>query len=97
MSATSAFIGKVTTPADDRKLRQLRHKECGDWQPCVLKWYNAIRGFGFVTFPDGTDAFLHASVFRAAGFIRYIEGMPLEARVYKENGRNRVGYLREAP
>jgi len=97
MSATSEYIGKVTTPTDDAKLKHIRTKTCGDWQPGTLKWYNSVKGFGFVTLSDGSDAFLHASVFRAAGFIRYVEGMPLQVRIYKENGRSRVGHVREAP
>jgi len=35
----------------------------------TVKWFNAVKGFGFVTPSDGSsDAFLHLSVLRDAGF-----------------------------
>lgn len=35
----------------------------------IVKWFNAVKGFGFVTPSDGSnDAFLHLSVLRDAGF-----------------------------
>ena len=34
-----------------------------------MKWFNAVKGFGFVTPSDGSnDAFLHLSVLRDAGY-----------------------------
>jgi CspA family cold shock protein len=30
-------------------------------QRAVVKWFNAAKGFGFVTLDDGSDAFCHAS------------------------------------
>lgn len=35
----------------------------------TVKWFNAVKGFGFVTPSDGSsDAFLHLSVLRDAGY-----------------------------
>lgn len=35
----------------------------------VVKWFNTVKGFGFVTPADGSnDAFLHLSILRDAGF-----------------------------
>lgn len=31
----------------------------------TVKWFNASKGFGFVTLPNGTDAFCHASALAA--------------------------------
>ncbi len=33
----------------------------------TVKWYNADKGFGFVTLDDGSDCFLHASALTRAG------------------------------
>jgi CspA family cold shock protein len=32
-----------------------------------IKWFNATKGYGFVTLDSGSDAFCHASVLQAAG------------------------------
>ena len=32
-----------------------------------VKWFNATKGYGFVTLDDGSDAFCHASALQAAG------------------------------
>lgn len=39
-----------------------------EWQPCVGKWFDPIKGFGFVTLDWGKqDAFLHLETARDAG------------------------------
>lgn len=39
-----------------------------EWQPCVGKWFDPIRSFGFVTLDwGGRDAFLHLETARDAG------------------------------
>jgi CspA family cold shock protein len=41
---------------------------------CV-KWFNVVKGYGFVTPDDGTpDVFLHLSVLRQAGFDKLLPG-----------------------
>jgi CspA family cold shock protein len=57
-----------------RGLRQTRSgfgaPPAGDPGEGVIKWFNATKGFGFIT-PDtgGKDIFLHASVVRRAGLM----------------------------
>ncbi|HYD98845.1 MAG TPA: cold-shock protein [Alphaproteobacteria bacterium] len=44
----------------------------------TVKWYNPTKGFGFVTFDDGSpDAFLHVSAVQAAGHDQLNEGARL--------------------
>jgi CspA family cold shock protein len=54
-----------------------------------VKWFNPLKGFGFV-FPDdgGRDIFLHASVLRAAGFESLEPGIRVLLKVSSsERGR----------
>lgn len=47
-----------------------------------VKWFNAAKGFGFVTLPDGTpDAFLPMAVLRRAGFEDAREGASISCEV----------------
>lgn len=54
-----------------------------------VKWFNPLKGFGFV-YPDdgGRDIFLHASVLRAAGFESLEPGIRVHVKVSSsERGR----------
>lgn len=48
----------------------------------VVKWFNTVKGFGFVTPTDGSnDAFLHLSVLRDAGFSNLQPGATIDCVV----------------
>ncbi|HEX9808894.1 MAG TPA: cold-shock protein [Alphaproteobacteria bacterium] len=48
----------------------------------VVKWFNAVKGFGFITPSDGAnDAFLHLSVLREAGFANLLPGSTVRCEV----------------
>lgn len=50
----------------------------------TVKWFNAVKGFGFVTPSDGTnDAFLHLSVLRDAGYQELQPGASITCEVAK--------------
>ena len=53
----------------------------------TVKWYNAVKGFGFIT-PDegGKDAFVHVSALERAGINGLDEGQRVEYEV--EPGRD---------
>lgn len=53
----------------------------------TVKWFNGQKGFGFVALPDGTDAFLHASVLERAGE----QDLPEGATVTCDVGRGQRG------
>ncbi len=44
-----------------------------------VKWFNAAKGFGFITPDDGTeDTFVHVSAVQRAGLTTLLEGQKIE-------------------
>ena len=41
---------------------------------CTVKWFNADKGFGFITGEDGNDVFAHFSAIQSDGFKTLDEG-----------------------
>lgn len=39
-----------------------------DWETVTVKWFNRLRGFGFLTRPNCEDIFLHMETLRRCGF-----------------------------
>jgi CspA family cold shock protein len=53
----------------------------------TVKWFNGIKGYGFVTTPDGDDAFMHVTSLQALGR----NSIPPESRVKCDLGPGRRG------
>jgi CspA family cold shock protein len=54
----------------------------GDRAEAKVKWFNASKGFGFVTFADGSqDAFLPMAVLRRAGYEDVREGATITCEI----------------
>jgi cold shock protein len=47
----------------------------------TVKWFNADKGFGFISRPDGEDLFVHYSEIQSAGFRSLDEGAKVEFEV----------------
>lgn len=43
-----------------------------------VKWFNAEKGYGFITDPDGNDVFVHFSSIIAKGYRTLEEGQTVE-------------------
>lgn len=49
----------------------------------TVKWFNADKGFGFITGSDGKDAFVHFSSIKTDGFKSLEEGQKLVTMLNK--------------
>jgi CspA family cold shock protein len=47
----------------------------------TVKWFNATKGFGFITTEDGDDVFVHFSAIEGDGFKSLDEGQEVEFEV----------------
>jgi CspA family cold shock protein len=43
-----------------------------------VKWFNAEKGYGFITSEDGTDVFVHFSAIQTDGYKSLEEGQDVE-------------------
>ena len=47
----------------------------------TVKWFNAEKGYGFITGEDGNDVFVHFSAIQADGYKSLDEGQAVEFEV----------------
>jgi CspA family cold shock protein len=47
----------------------------------TVKWFNAEKGYGFISQQDGTDVFVHHSAIQIDGYRTLEEGQPVEFEV----------------
>lgn len=47
----------------------------------IVKWFNATKGYGFITRETGEDVFVHYSAIQTDGFRTLEEGQDVEFRI----------------
>ncbi len=47
----------------------------------TVKWFNADKGYGFISQPDGGDVFVHFSAIQSSGYRTLNEGQAVEFEV----------------
>jgi CspA family cold shock protein len=68
----------------DRADRRALADAAGEFEPVEVKWFNRVRGYGFVKRPEeagGDDIFVHMETVRTAQLPELEPGQMLEARV----------------
>ncbi len=55
----------------------------------TVKWFNAEKGFGFISREGGADVFVHYSAIAAGGFRKLLEGQKVKFEV--EEGKTGKG------
>ncbi len=46
-----------------------------------VKWFNEIKGYGYITMDDGKDIFVHYSAIKGGGFRTLSEGEKVEFEI----------------
>jgi cold shock protein len=75
---------RSSMPAAERADRKALADAAGDYEPVEVKWFNRVRGYGFLKRPDdsgGEDVFVHMETVRLAHLGDLQPGQTLEARI----------------
>ncbi|QJD83735.1 cold shock domain-containing protein [Cohnella herbarum] len=51
----------------------------------TVKWFNAEKGYGFISIEDGNDVFVHFSAIQGDGFKTLDEGQAVEFEITQGN------------
>jgi CspA family cold shock protein len=75
---------RSSMPSGERADRRALADNAGAFEPVEVKWFNRVRGYGFVKRPDdsgGEDVFVHMETLRMSHMPELQPGQQLEARI----------------
>ncbi len=75
---------RSSIPPSERADRKALSEAAGEFEPVEVKWFNRVRGYGFLKRPDesgGEDVFVHMETVRIAHLPELQPGQELEARI----------------
>jgi CspA family cold shock protein len=75
---------RSSMPPSERADRRALAESAGAFEPVEVKWFNRVRGYGFVKRPDdvgGEDVFVHMETVRVSHLPELQPGQHLEARI----------------
>jgi CspA family cold shock protein len=75
---------RSSIPTAERADRRALAESAGGFEPVEVKWFNRVRGYGFVKRPDevgGEDVFVHMETVRISHLPELQPGQHLEARI----------------
>ena len=75
---------RSSMPVGERADRKALADSAGAFEPVEVKWFNRVRGYGFVKRPDesgGEDVFVHMETVRISHLPELQPGQRLEARI----------------
>ena len=84
LSAALPQQPRSSIPPSERADRKALADAAGEFEPVEVKWFNRVRGYGFVTRPGdsgGEDVFVHMETVRHAHLGDLQPGQMLEARI----------------
>ena len=90
---------RSSIPMSERADRKALAENAGVFEPVEVKWFNRVRGYGFVKRPDGSggeDVFVHMETVRISHLPELQPGQHLEARIAPSNKGLTAVELREA-
>ena len=83
LSAALPQQPRSSIPAAERADRKALADAAGEFEPVEVKWFNRVRGYGFVNRLDGAgeDVFVHMETVRLARLGELQPGQRLDARI----------------